>query len=90
MIPGADSELQLTSRVGRRTLSYEDFMSACEAMVALHGALAQQQIRKLPSECCMRVGRLGLGYPFLTHQEHWTKWRGSGSAGLVVGHGGGA
>ncbi|EFJ51151.1 hypothetical protein VOLCADRAFT_87941 [Volvox carteri f. nagariensis] len=44
-----DSELQLTARVGRRTLSYEEFMSACEAMVALHGALAQQQIKRLPN-----------------------------------------
>jgi hypothetical protein len=40
----------MTARVGRRALSYEEFMSACEAMVALHGALAQQQIKRLPSE----------------------------------------
>ncbi|GLC51910.1 hypothetical protein PLESTB_000561900 [Pleodorina starrii] len=44
-----DSELQLTARVGRRQLSYEEFMSACEAMVALHGALAQQQVKRLPN-----------------------------------------
>ncbi|PNH10046.1 hypothetical protein TSOC_003286, partial [Tetrabaena socialis] len=41
------SELQLNAKVGRRALSYEDFMSACEAMVALHGALAQQQTKRL-------------------------------------------
>ncbi|GIL42389.1 hypothetical protein Vafri_370 [Volvox africanus] len=44
-----DAELQLNARIGRRTLSYEEFMSACEAMVALHGALAQQQIKRLPN-----------------------------------------
>ncbi|KXZ54829.1 hypothetical protein GPECTOR_4g900 [Gonium pectorale] len=44
-----DAELQMTQRVGRRSLSYEEFMSACEAMVALHGALAQQQVRRLPN-----------------------------------------
>ncbi|GFR45288.1 hypothetical protein Agub_g6396 [Astrephomene gubernaculifera] len=42
-----DGELQLTAKVGRRSLSYEEFMSACEAMVALHGALAQQQVKRL-------------------------------------------
>ena len=46
----ADEQLQMTQKVGRRALSYEEFMTACEAMVALHGQLAQQQLKRLPSE----------------------------------------
>lgn len=46
----ADSELQMAQKVGRRALSFEDFMTAVEAMVSLHGALAQQQVKRLPSE----------------------------------------
>lgn len=46
----ADDQLQLTQKVGRRSLGYDEFMSACEAMVALHGALASQQTKRIPSE----------------------------------------
>ncbi|PNW78958.1 hypothetical protein CHLRE_09g395769v5 [Chlamydomonas reinhardtii] len=44
-----DSELQMAQKVGRRALSFEDFMTAVEAMVSLHGALAQQQVKRLPN-----------------------------------------
>ena len=40
----------MAQKVGRRALSFEDFMTAVEAMVSLHGALAQQQVKRLPSE----------------------------------------